>query len=132
MSSLKFENDAEAVACVATLMVAADGVGTDAEVHFLFDRVSTIPVFADYDAAGFRRLVGHVSELMQGVIEQNEDGSITDAGIDTVGAAVAAAVDEADWPMVLKVAEAVARSDGMEAAETRVLEHLAGILTAKA
>ncbi len=129
MSELKFENQAEAVACVAALMLAADGVGTETEVRFLFDGISTLPAFAGYDAAGFRALVGKVSAAMEGVIDQNEDGSVTDAGLDAVAGAVAKAVQPKDWPMVLKVAEAMGRSDGMEASEQRVLDHLTAILT---
>ncbi len=125
MSALSFENEAEAVACVAALMIAADGIGTEDEVNFLFDRVSTIPVFAGYDSKGFRELVGKVSAAMHGAITQNDDGTITDAGLDTVAHAVKATVAPGNWTMV---AEAVARSDGLDDAEQRVLDHFANIL----
>ncbi len=68
---------------------------------------------------------------MHGIVEQDETGSITDAGLDAVAVAVAGAVASNDWPMVLKVAEAVGRSDGLEAAEQRVIDRLAATLTMK-
>jgi hypothetical protein len=129
MSDLRFQNPAEAVACVAVLMLAADGSASEAEVQFLFERVCTIPVFDGYDPPAFRALVNKMSGAMHDVVKQDENGLITDAGLDVVAAAVGAAVASNDWPMVLKVAEAVGRSDGLEAAEQRVLDHLTAVLS---
>jgi hypothetical protein len=79
--TIKIEGPTEAFAAVATVIIAADKLGTMAERDFLFNQVKNLDAFKGYDRAGFMKLLGDTVEKAHQTIPM--DGpSFTKQGIE--------------------------------------------------
>ncbi len=78
--TIQFENNAEAFASVAIVVVAADNVGSREEQVVLFEKVKHLDIFSAYDEAGFMALLGHVTEKVYSALP-TADLFITEAGL---------------------------------------------------
>jgi hypothetical protein len=121
--ALKFEKNTEAFLAVLTLVVGADKVGSLAERDFLFEKVKGIAIFENPSSADFSRLLGQVTDAVYSNLPQ-QDGAITDAGVDTLLALVGKTLSTELKKTLVQTAGALVRSDGADAAELQVLEKI--------
>jgi hypothetical protein len=80
---MQMQTEAEAFACLAVLMAAADGVGTLDEGHYLFDTMARLPVFEGLDGTGFTAVLSEANRRVFSA-DRVDDGRVTDDGISSL------------------------------------------------
>ncbi|NIQ53731.1 MAG: hypothetical protein GWN71_10020, partial [Gammaproteobacteria bacterium] len=107
----------------AVLMVGADRVGTFEEHRFILDTMSGLGPFEGMDRDRFKQLLRDTTDEVCRAYPT--DGvRITDAGVSSLTAAVCDALTPELRVQALKMAADLARADGMNPAEVRLLEQL--------
>jgi len=115
--------EAEAFACVAVMMAAADGVGTLEESHYLFDTMADIPVFRDLDAEGFLMVLAEANRRVFSS-PRTEDGRLTEDGVAAVLHQVRDALSPSLRAEAVRVALELAGADEVSAEEAALMERL--------
>lgn len=78
--SFRVENPAEAFAIIATLVRAADKIGSRQEKDYIFERAKSLDIFKDYDDQQFRELFTTVNQEVF-ISESTENLSVSDEEI---------------------------------------------------
>ena len=120
---LKFETSNEAFLAVLAVVVGADQVGSIAERNYLFEKVKSLPSFADSSAPEFGTLLGRVTETVYSALPQ-VDGTITPAGIDDLLVAAKSQLSPEMRQAALKAAAQLCESDETDATEAALLSRI--------
>jgi len=122
--SIRIESPAEALAAIASVVIAADSMGTLAERNAVLQRLKELPALAGQDNAALTalltKLTGHLCESLP----VTESGSFTAAAVDQVVTAVKGVLNPAQRAQALKLAEATIDSDGASDSERALLTQL--------
>jgi hypothetical protein len=120
---MQTQTEAEAFACLAVMMAAADGVGTLDEGHYLFETMVRLPVFEGLDAASFMTLL---SEATRHVVSfaRPDDGAITEEGISSLLREVRDSLSPELRRQALLMARDLARADDVSREEEALLERI--------
>ena len=121
--SIQFENAAEAMAAVTSVVMSADGVSSAEEQQFLFERIQRLEVFKAYDEQAFKRLMGDVVGRMYGCLPVNDFGLTAD-GVKTMLQCACGVLDGDQRRECFEVAAALMFSDGLAEEERALLEQL--------
>ncbi len=121
--SIQFENAAEAMAAVASVVMSADGVSTAEEQQYLFERIQRLEVFEAYDEQAFKRLMGDVIGRMFGCLPVDDKGLTAD-GVKTMLQCACGVLDGDQRRECFAVAAALMFTDGLAEEEKALLEEL--------
>jgi uncharacterized tellurite resistance protein B-like protein len=117
---MNIETTADAFAVLAALVVGADAVGTFTERRYLFEEMRGMKVFSDLDRAAFTRLISdRTSEVCS--TYPTADGRVSDEGVETLLGQIAARLDPELRLEAFRMAAGLARSDGMDPHEDKLL-----------
>jgi hypothetical protein len=120
---MTIDDPATAFTAVAVLMMGADRVGTFEEHRFILDTMSGLGPFAGMDRDHFEQLLRDTTDEVCRAYPT--DGvRIADAGVSSLTQAVAGALTPTLRVEALKMAADLARADGVDPAELRLLEQL--------
>jgi hypothetical protein len=120
---MTIDNPATAFTAVAVLMVGADRVGTFDEHRFILDTMSGLGPFEGMDRDHFKQLVRDTTDEVCRAYPT--DGvRIADAGVSSLAQAVSGALTPELSMEALKMAADLARADGINPAELKLLEQL--------
>lgn len=120
---MRKKTEAEAFACLAVMVAAADGVGTVHEGHFLFDRMARLPVFEGLDAVGFTTLLSEASRHVVS-FARPDDGALSDEGISILLREVRGSLSPELRQQALLMARDLARADDVSREEEALLERI--------
>ena len=121
--SIKFEKPAEAIVAIASVLIAADKVGSLTERDFLFDHLREIDLFSGYDKSKFSSLLGDVTGKVWDSLPF-ENHSLTPAGFETLVVAVDAALPQKYKAEAYKMAWGLISCDGVCDEEMQLLEKI--------
>lgn len=120
---MTIDNPATAFTAVAVLMVGADRVGTFEEHRFILDTMSGLAPFEGMEVDRFKQLIRDTTDEVCRVYPT--DGMrIADAGVSSLTQAVSGALTPELRLEALKMAADLARADGINPAELKLLEQL--------
>jgi len=117
------QTKAEAFACVAVMMAAADGVGTLEEGHYIFDTLANLPVFENLDPAGFRTLLGEANRRVS-TFADPEGGGITEEGVASLLGEIRQALSPDLCAQAVQMALDLARSDEVSREEEALMDRI--------
>jgi hypothetical protein len=120
---LKFEKNTDAFLAVLTLVIGADDVGSLEERDFLFKKVRGISIFGNPSSQDFSKLLGKVTDIVYTQAPQN-DGVISDAGIDAVLAEAKSALTPELRKTLISTASELVDADGADAKEKALIEKI--------
>ena len=123
MTTIEFENPAEAFAAVATIVIATDNLGTMSERDFLFEQVKNLGVFTSYDQAEFIKLLSDVIGKAYQTLPMH-GSSITVQGIDSLAQAIRQVLSPELRVQVFEMAFGLACADGLCDEEKTLLDQL--------
>jgi hypothetical protein len=125
MMTIQFDNNAEAFASVAIVVMAADNVGSREEQIVLFDKVKELVIFSDYDEDGFMALLSAVTEKVYSSLPV-ADLFITEDGLAILCQAVCEVLDADLRLEAYSMAVGLIRSDEATKEEMALLAGLHG------
>ena len=120
---METQTEAEAFACVAVMMAAADGIGTLEEGHYIFDTLANLPVFENLDAAGFRTVLSDANRRVSSFAHV-DGGSITEEGIASLLGQIREALSPDLRTQVVQMAFDLARSDDVSREEEELMKRI--------
>jgi hypothetical protein len=120
---MQTQTEAEAFACLAVMMAAADGVGTLDEGHYLFDTMARLPVFDGLDATGFMALLAEANRHVVS-FARVEDGNITEEGISSLLSQVRETLSPELRQQAAQMALDLARADEVSQEEEALLDRI--------
>jgi hypothetical protein len=122
---IQFANAAEALAGIASVMVAADNQGSLKERQFLFEQMAKLEPFAGYTPAAFNALLGTVvTRLCDTLPTDPETMQLTPAAIGDVCAAAKQQLSLEQCAAAVRMAAQLAGSDQTTAGENALLSQL--------
>jgi len=89
--SINFEKPVEAFVAIASVLIAADKVGTLEERDYLFNKLHSMDLFSGYDRNAFSSLLGEVTSKVWDSLP-TENHTLTPSGFETLVVAVDAAL----------------------------------------
>lgn len=121
--SIKFEKPAEAFVAIASVLIAADKVGTLDERDYLFNHLHSMDLFSGYDKNAFSSLLGEVTSKVWDSLP-TENHSLTPLGFETLVVAVDAALTPKYKAEAYKMAWGLVCCDGACDDEKQLLERI--------
>ncbi len=122
--SIRIESPAEAFAAIASVVIAADSMGTMAERNAVLGRLKETPVLSGQDNAALTALLTKVTGHLCDKLPVTETGSFTSVAVGEVIAAVKGVLTPEQRALALKLAEATMNSDGASDSERALLTQL--------
>jgi tellurite resistance protein len=127
--TIKISSPAEAFAAVASVVIAADSVGSLAERNTVIERLKTTGALAAQDTAALSALLGRVTQHLCESLKVTESGAFTSEAVATVLTAVKSALNADQRGEALRLAEATVSADGASDGERALLDQLRAGLT---
>ena len=126
--SIRIESPAEAFAAIASVVIAADSMGTMAERNAVLQRLEETleetPALSGQDNATLTALLTKVTGQLCDSLPVTESGSFTADAVGQVIAAVKGVLNPAQRVQALKLAEATIDADGASDSERALLTQL--------
>jgi tellurite resistance protein len=122
--SIRIESPAEAFAAIASVVIAADSMGTMTERNAVLGRLKETPALSGQDNAALTALLSKVTGHLCDKLPVSESGSFTSVAVDQVIAAVKSVLGPEQRALALKLAEATMDSDGASDSERALLTQL--------
>lgn len=122
--SIRIESPAEAFAAVASVVIAADSMGTMAERNAVLQRLKETPALSGQDNAALTALLTKVTGQLCDSLPVTDAGSFTSDAVGQVIAAVKAVLSAEQRGQALKLAEATIDADGASDPERALLTQL--------
>jgi tellurite resistance protein len=122
--AIRIESPAEAFAAVASVVIAADSMGSMDERNAVLQRLKEAPALRGQDPAALTALLAKVTGHLCDGLPTTETGAFTPAAVDKVVAAVRGVLGAEQLAQALKLAEATIDSDGASESETALLAQL--------
>jgi tellurite resistance protein len=127
--TIKISNSSEAFAAIASVVIAADSVGSLAERDAVIDRCRATRALADHDDAALQALLNRMTQHLCDSLPVSESGAFTPEAVATVIAAVKSLLSSEQCRDALRLAEATVTADGANDAERTLLDQLrAGLI----
>jgi len=120
---MNIDNAADAFASLAALVVGADAVGTFTERRFIFEYMRGMDVFKDLDREAFARLISDRTDEVCAAYP-TDDGRVSEEGVGAVLGLIADKLDPGLRVEAFRMACGLARSDGMDPEEDKLLERV--------
>jgi tellurite resistance protein len=120
---MKIDNETDAFAALAALVVGADGVGTQQEREFLHGTMAGLPMFQALDANQFQKLLADTTQRVFSSLP-TEDGRVTEEGISAVLRQIREMLSPELQARALEMAVGLAGSDEISAEEDALIERL--------
>ena len=118
----------EAFVAIASVVIAADSLGSVAERDAVLGRLREIPACAGSDAE-LKALLARVTQHLCDGLPMTDSGSFTTAAVAQVIVAVKPVLDAAQRGDAVRLAEATMSSDGASSAERALIDQLRTGLT---
>ncbi|SRR6266851_6943662 len=122
--TIKISNPAEAFAAIASVMIAADGLGSMEERRSVLEKLSASPSLAGQDGAALGALLGRVTDHLVETLPVSESGAFTPAAVTTLLTVVKPVLNAAQRAECIRLAETTAGADGASDAENAILAQL--------
>jgi tellurite resistance protein len=122
--AIRIESPAEAFAAVASVVIAADSMGSMDERTAVLQRLKEAPTFKGQDTAALTALLTKVTGHLCDGLPTTETGAFTSAAVDQVITAVKGVLGADERVQALKLAEATMDSDGASQSEKALLAQL--------
>jgi tellurite resistance protein len=122
--AIRIESPAEAFAAVASVVIAADSMGSMDERNAVLQRLKEAPALKGQDTAALTALLAKVTGHLCDGLPTTETGAFTPAAVDQVIAAVKGVLGAEQRAQALKLAEATMDSDGANDSEKALLAQL--------
>jgi len=122
--AIRIESPAEAFAAVASVVIAADSMGSMAERNAVLQRLKETPALEGQDTAALTALLNTVTGHLCDGLPVSETGAFTAAAVDQVITAVRGVLGAEQRAQALKLAEATMDSDGASDGEQALLAQL--------
>lgn len=122
--SIRIESPAEAFAAIASVVVAADSMGSMAERNAVLQRLQQTPALAGQDSAAVMALLTKMTGHLCDGLPVTESGCFTSAAVGQVIAAVKGVLSVEQRGQALKLAEATIDADGASDSELALLTQL--------
>ena len=122
--SIRIESPAEALAAIASVVIACDSMGTLAERNAVLQRLKELPALSGQDNAALTALLTKLTGHLCDCLPVTESGAFTPAAVDQVVAAVKGVLNPAQRAQALTLAEATIDSDGASDSERALLTQL--------
>ena len=127
--TIKISSPAEAFAAIASVVIAADSMGSLAERNTVIERLKTTGVLAGQDTAALSALLGRMTQHLCESLPVTESGAFTAESVATVVAAVKSTLNADQRGEALRLAEATVSADGADDSERALLDQLRAGLT---
>src|SRR5262245_46875518 len=122
--SIRIESPGEAFAAVASVVIAADSMGSLAERNAVLQRLKEIPALSKQDNAALTALLTKVTAHLCESLSVTESGSFTSDAVGQVIAGVKGVLGPEQRGHALKLAEATIDADGATDTERALLTQL--------
>ena len=122
--AISIESPAEAFAAVASVVIAADSMGSMDERNAVLQRLKEAPALKGQDTAALTALLTKVTGHLCDGLPTTETGAFTSAAVDQVITAVKGVLGAERRAQALKLAEATIDSDGANESEKTLLTQL--------
>jgi tellurite resistance protein len=127
--TIRISGPAEALAAIASVVIAADSVGSLAERDAVIQRLKSTPAMAGQDGAAVKALLGRMTEHLCENLPVSESGAFTPAAVATLIAAVKPVLNGDQRGEALRLAEAIVVADSASDAERALVDQLRAGLT---
>jgi hypothetical protein len=127
--TIRISSPAEALAAVASVVIAADSVGSLAERNAVVERLRKSRGLSGQDAAAVTALLGRMTKDLCEGLPMTESGAFTPAAVATVIAAVKPVLNAEQRGEALALVEATMNADGASATERALIDQLRAGLT---
>ena len=122
--SIRIESPADAFAAIASVVIAADSMGTLAERNAVLQRLKETPALAGQDNAALTALLTKVTGQLCENLPVTESGCFTSDAVGQVIAAVKGVLNPQQRAQALQLAEATIDADGASEPELALLTQL--------
>jgi len=122
--AIRIESSAEAFAAVASVVIAADSMGSMDERDAVLQRLKQAPALKGQDTAALTAILTKVTSHLCDGLPTTETGAFTPAAVDQVITAVRGVLGAEQLAQALKLAEATMDSDGASESEKALLVQL--------
>ncbi len=122
--AIRIESPAEAFAAVASVVIAADSMGSVDERNAVLQWLKKTPALEGRDAAALMALLTKITGQLSDGLPMTETGAFTPAAVDQVITAVRGVLDAEQRAQAVKLAEATMDSDDASESEKTLLAQL--------
>ncbi len=121
--NITFENQAEAFAAIATVVISADKIGTLEEKKFLFENVKGLDIFDEYNDDEFINLMVNVNKKVYQIVPL-DNFAISQEGIFQLCSAIKEVLASKHFEKAYSMACELACSDGLVESEKILLNQI--------
>jgi tellurite resistance protein len=122
--TIRISSPSEAFVAVASIVIAADSVGSLAERDVVMARLKAISCLANQDEAALKSMLGQVTQHLCDCLPVSNSGAFTTAAVATIVAAVKPLLSAEQRGEALRLAEATVTADGASDTERALLDQL--------
>jgi tellurite resistance protein len=122
--AIRIESPAEAFAAIASVVIAADSMGSMDERNAVLQRLKEAPALKGQDTAALTVILTKVTGHLCDGLPITETGAFTPAAVDQVITAVRGVLGAEQLAQAVKLAEATMDSDGASETEKALLVQL--------
>ena len=122
--AIRIESPVEAFAAVASVVIAADSMGSMDERDAVLQRLKQAPALKGQDTAALTAILTKVTGHLCDALPTTETGAFTPAAVDQVITAVRGVLGAEQLAQAVKLAEATMDSDGASESEKALLVQL--------
>jgi len=121
-TNIEIKDSAEALAAIASILIAADSVGRVEERNAVIERLKTTGALAGQENAHIAALLGRVTGQLCERLPTTESGAFTPAAVGAVIEAVKPLLDRSARAEALDLAEATAHADSASPEEQAIVD----------
>jgi hypothetical protein len=126
---ISISSPGEAFAAIASIVIAADSMGSLAERDVVLDRLKATQALAGQDSTALKALLGRMTAYLCENLPASEAGAFTPEAVANVVAAVKSVLNAEQRGEALRLAQTTVSADGASDAERALLEQLRAGLT---
>jgi hypothetical protein len=127
--TIRISSPSEAFAAIASLVIAADSVGSLTERDTVIDRLRATRALAGQDGAALKDLLGRMTQKLCESLPVSESGAFTAEAVATVIAAVKPLLNAEQCGEAMLLVEATVTADGASDPERALIDQLRAGLT---
>jgi hypothetical protein len=127
--TIRISSPSEAFAAIASVVIAADSVGSLTERDMVIDRLRATRALADQDGAALKDLLGRMTQNLCESLPVTESGAFTAEAVATVIATVKPLLNAEQRSEALRLVEATVTADGASDTERALIDQLRAGLT---